>query len=123
MDAVLALLDDTYDFCDAHFAGVIDFQRATGDESQIVDREKNGVENRFVPRVEWTIDKNVLSAQTNSLPSSFFETLADYCGNGSLNGFSPQLALVGRCLHFGQAMNVAPSHRAIPIVDDDLTLR
>ncbi len=99
MDAVLALLDNANDFCEPYFACVIDFERATGDESQVIDREENSVKNGFVGSVERIIDKNVLIAQTNSLPSFSFETHADHRGHGSFDGFGPDIALAGRCLH------------------------
>jgi hypothetical protein len=78
MDAVSALLNYANDLAEAHFAGVIDFERTASREAHKVDREDNGFKCRFVRVVEWTIDENVFPTQTRLHASISFEPLAEH---------------------------------------------
>lgn len=63
MDAKAAAAQQSEDLNQSDFATVRDFERASDPQPACRDREDDGIENRFVRRIERTIDKNALIAK------------------------------------------------------------
>jgi hypothetical protein len=61
VDAEAAFLDHALDFGEPKVAGIVLFERAAGDEAQVVDAEYDGVEDGPVAAIEGTINENVAS--------------------------------------------------------------
>jgi hypothetical protein len=55
--AEAALADDSLDLAEALLPGVLRFERASGFEAAVVDREHQRFEQRPVRRVEWAVQE------------------------------------------------------------------
>jgi hypothetical protein len=123
VDAIGALSDNPHNFVEAQFAGVVEFLGTAGSEAEVMHREQNGFEDRFVRLVEWTIDEYVFAAEERRHGSAAREALTDDGGNRSLDCLASELALARRPLQFREAVNITGPHGTIPVVDDDLSRR
>jgi hypothetical protein len=61
VDAEFTFLDHSFDLRESEVCGVILFECAARDKTQIVDSEDNRIEDRTVACVKGTVDENVVT--------------------------------------------------------------
>ena len=122
-DAVSALADDAHDFFQAHFAGVVYFQAAAGDESEVGNGENDGVKNRLVRVIEGAIDEYVVRPDVGR-PSLFTrETFANGGGDRLFYCLGAKAASDCGGLNGGESVRIFDQERTVAPMNDDLTGR